>query len=136
MVGFREAVVKSLKIVKVDDTDERISGSWRGTSSMRYGRSRTTVPITTYQNLHRSRLPLGLAVKLLHRYGSSELVKLLHEHGFTTSYDEALRFRKSTARLLADNAQVFHQFMGLYRTVSVVFAWIGDLDHQVLTPNG
>ena len=49
---------------------------------------------------------LGLAVKLQHRHGSSELLRLLHEHGFTTSYDEVLRFRKSAARFLG----IMHSF--------------------------
>lgn len=40
----------------------------------------------------RNQTTLGLAVKLLHRYGSSDLLKLLHAHGFTASYDEALGF--------------------------------------------
>lgn len=84
----------------------------------------------------RNQTTLGLAVKLLHQYGSYELLKLLHEHGFTTSYDEALRFRKSAAHLLGDNSQVLHQFMGLSRTVGVIFAWFDNFDLQVFTPNG
>ena len=84
----------------------------------------------------RNQTTLGLAVKLQHRHGSSELLRLLHEHGFTTSYDEVLRFRKSAARFLGDNAQLLHQFMGLSRTVGVIFAWFDNLDLQVCTPNG
>ena len=38
---------------------------------------------------------LGLAVKLHHKHGSSELVKTLNKHGITSSYDEVLRFHKS-----------------------------------------
>ena len=36
---------------------------------------------------------LGLAVKLNHRFGSREVISLLHEYGFLASYDEVLRFR-------------------------------------------
>ena len=48
----------------------------------------------------RNQTTLGLAVKLHHHYGSSALLKLLHEHGFIVSYDEVRRFRKSAAKLL------------------------------------
>ena len=40
---------------------------------------------------------LGLAVKLHHRFGSKELLTLLHEYGLTVTYDEVLRFRTSVA---------------------------------------
>ena len=43
---------------------------------------------------------LGLAVKLHHKHGSSELVKTLNEHSITSSYDEVLRFRKSVAKFV------------------------------------
>ena len=178
IVGFRESVAKSLKIVKVDDTDERSIASvvrqikheaW----SVKYNsanynlsefRQANTIKATspsllklvsdlvssgkvTKKSLSLSQSiqshvtgtrnqTLGLAVKLLHRHGSSELLKLLHEHGFTTSYDEALRFRKSAARLRGDKAQVLHQFMGLCRTVGVIFAWFANFDLQVFPPNG
>ena len=48
----------------------------------------------------RNQTTLGLAVKLQHRYGSSELIRLLHDHGFIVSYDEVIRFRKSAAKFL------------------------------------
>ena len=79
---------------------------------------------------------LGIAIKLHHRHGSSELLKLLHKHGFTASYDEVLRFRKSAARYIGDNISLLHQFMGLSRTVGIIFAWFDNLDLQVFTPNG
>ncbi len=84
----------------------------------------------------RNQTTLGLAVKLQHRYGSSDLLKLLHENGYTTSYDEVLRFRKSAAHFLSSNAKVLHEFMGLSRTVGIIFAWFDNLDLQVFTPNG
>ena len=40
---------------------------------------------------------LGLAIMLHHRFGSKELVSLLHQHGLTATYDEVLRFRTSAA---------------------------------------
>jgi hypothetical protein len=84
----------------------------------------------------RNQTTLGLAVKLQHHYGSSELLKLLHEHGFTSTYDEVLRFRKSAAHYLGDNKEIVHKFMGLSKTVGVIFAWFDNLDLQVFTPNG
>ena len=38
---------------------------------------------------------LGLAVQLHHRFGSSELIRILCEHGLISFYDEVLEFRKS-----------------------------------------
>ena len=84
----------------------------------------------------RNQTTLGLGVKLQHRYGSFELIKLLHEHGFVSTYDEVLRFRKSAARFLGDNAPILHQLMGLSRSVGIIFAWFDNLDPQVFTPNG
>ncbi|KAL8597459.1 hypothetical protein ACOMHN_050957 [Nucella lapillus] len=56
---------------------------------------------------------LGLAVKLHHKYGSSELIQTLNEHGITASYDEVLRFRKSVAKFVTDNQQEYHKKLGL-----------------------
>jgi hypothetical protein len=64
----------------------------------------------------RNQTTLGLAVKLQHRHGSSELIKLLHDHGFIVSYDEVLRFRKSAAKFVGDNSSVLHQAMGPIHT--------------------
>ena len=50
---------------------------------------------------------LGLAVKLHHRFGSKELVTLLHEYGITATYDEVLRFRKSVAIYTANQPYTF-----------------------------
>ena len=84
----------------------------------------------------RNQTTLGLAVKLHHHHGSSEIIRLLHEHGFVISYDEVRRFRKSAAKLLGDNVDVLHQFMGLSRSVGVIFGWFDNLDLQICTPNG
>ncbi len=84
----------------------------------------------------RNQITLGLAVKLHHRHGSSDLIRLLHDHRFVASYDEVRRFRKSAAKLMGDDVNVFHQFMGLDRSVGLIFGWFDNLDLQVCTPNG
>jgi hypothetical protein len=92
--------------------------------------------IQSHKTSTRNQTTLGLAVKLHHKFGSSELLRILHEHGYTTSYDEVLRFRKSAARFMGDNVQLLHQFMGLTERVGIIFAWFDNLDLQVFTPNG
>ena len=84
----------------------------------------------------RNQTTLGLAAKLYHKYGSSELIKTLHDHGFTVSYDEMLRFRKSCATFVAGNTSLLHQAMGLTRRVGPIFGWFDNLDLLVSTPNG
>jgi hypothetical protein len=71
----------------------------------------------------RNQTTLGLGVKLHHKYGSSDLIHTLHEHGYTVPYDEVLRFRKSAAKYVSDNAATLHRMMGLKRTVGLVFGW-------------
>ena len=66
---------------------------------------------------------LGLAVKLHHKFGSSELVKLLNEHGIVTTYDEVMRFRKSAAKYISGNGGTVHEVIGLMRRVSPIFGW-------------
>ena len=83
----------------------------------------------------RNQTTLGLAVKLHHRHGS-ELIKLLHDHGFVVSYDEVLRFKKIAAAFVSSNADLLNRFMGLSKRVGVIFGWFDNLDIQVCTPNG
>ena len=64
---------------------------------------------------------LGLAVKLHHKHGSSELVKTLNEHGITSSYDEVLRFRKSVAKFVSDNQSDYHKKLGLSMEIGPIF---------------
>ena len=45
---------------------------------------------------------LRLAVKH-HKYGSSELIQTLNEHGIAATYDEVLRFHNSVAKSVLDN---------------------------------
>ena len=46
---------------------------------------------------------LGLAMKLHYRFGSREVIDLLHANGYIASYDEVLRFRKSAAILTGES---------------------------------
>ena len=178
LVGYRESIAKTLKVVQVVETDEKSSDSLlrkinREARSVKYnsanydlseftrantikatsptlltlisdlvsGGEVTKKSLSLSQSIQshitgtRNQTTLGLGVKLQHRYGSSELIKLLHEHGFISTYDEVLRFRKSAARFLGDNAPILHQFMGLSRSVGIIFAWFDNLDLQVFTPN-
>ncbi|CAB4025349.1 Hypothetical predicted protein [Paramuricea clavata] len=179
LVGYRESIAKTLKVVQVVETDEKSSDSLlrkikREARSVKYnsanydlseftrantikatsptlltlisdlvsGGEVTKKSLSLSQSIQshitgtRNQTKLGLGVKLQHRYGSSELIKLLHEHGFISTYDEVLRFRKSAARFLGDNAPILHQFMGLSRSVGIIFAWFDNLDLQVFAPNG
>ena len=79
---------------------------------------------------------LGLGVKLHHKFGSSDLIHTLYDHGFSVSYDEVLRFRKSAAKYVSENAATLHRMMGLTRTVGIVFGWYDNFDLLVSTPNG
>ena len=79
---------------------------------------------------------LGLAVKLHHKFGSSELVKLLNEHGIVTTYDEVMRFRKSAAKYISGNRGKVHEVIGLMRRVSPICGWFDNFDLLVCTPNG
>ena len=79
---------------------------------------------------------LGLAVKIHHKHGSSELITELSHHGYVTSYDEVLRFRKSAAAFVRSNGVGLHQAMGLERRVGVIFGWMDNLDLQIFTPIG
>ena len=137
LVGYRESIAKTLKVVKVVETDEKSSDSLlrkikREARSVKYnsanydlseftrantikatsptlltlisdlvsGGEVTKKSLSLSQSIQshitgtRNQTTLGLGVKLQHRYGSSELIKLLHEHGFISTYDEVLRFRK------------------------------------------
>ena len=84
----------------------------------------------------RNQMTLGLAVKLQHRHGGSELIRLLHDHGFIVSYDEVIRFRKSAAKFVGDKSSVLHQAMGLTRRVGPILGWFDNLDLHICTPNG
>ena len=76
---------------------------------------------------------LGLAVKLHHRTGSKEIVSVLHEYGYISTYEEVLRFRDSAAKYTADEG---FTAQGLKRDGKPISAWIDNYDLQVYTPNG
>ena len=79
---------------------------------------------------------LGLGVKLHHKFGSIDLIDILNEHGYTVSYDEVLRFRKSAAKYVGDNAATLHRMMGFTQTVGLVFVCYDNFALLVSTPNG
>ena len=54
----------------------------------------------------------------------------------TLSYDEVLRFRKSAAKYVGDNALTMHRMRGFNQTVGLVFGWYNNFDLLVSTPNG
>ena len=84
----------------------------------------------------RNQTTLELGIKLHHKFGSSELIHILHDHGYTVSYDEVLKFRKSAAMYVSDNVDTLHKVMGLSRNVGVIFGWYDNFDLFVSTPNG
>ena len=70
-------------------------------------------------------------VKLQHRHGSSELIRLLHDHGFIVSYDEVFRLKKSAAKFVGDSddmSSILHQAMSWSRRVGPIFGWFDNLD--------
>ena len=86
------------------------------------GRSQRSLSLTCITHT-RNQTTLGLAVKLQHRHGSSELIRLLHDHGFIVSYDEVIRLRKSAAKFVGDSDRnnILHQAMGLSWRVWPIF---------------
>ena len=84
----------------------------------------------------RNQTTLGLGVKLHHKFGSRDLIDILNQHGYTVSYDEVLRFRKSSAKYVGNNAATLHQMMGFTLTVGLTFGWNDNFDLLVSTPNG
>ena len=79
---------------------------------------------------------LGLAVKLHHKYGSSELIRLLNELGITANYDEMMRFRKSVAKFVAVNKVDYHRKLGLSTEIGPIFSWADNYDLYISSPNG
>ena len=82
----------------------------------------------------RNQTTLGLAVKLHHKYGSSELIQLLYDHGFTTSYDELIRFRKSAAKFVSSEGSVLQEAMCLSQRVGSMFGWFDNFTSQCQHP--
>lgn len=84
----------------------------------------------------RNQTTLGLAVKLHHKYGSSELIKTLNEHGITSTYDEVQRFRKSVAKFVSDNQSEYHKKLCLSTEIGPIFSWADNYDLYIVSPNG
>ena len=101
------------------------------------GRSQRSLSLTCITHT-RNQTTLGLAVKLQHKHGCSELIRLLHDHGVIVSYDEVIRFRKSAAKFVGDSDRnnILHQAMGLSWRVWPIFGLFDNLDLLVSTPNG
>lgn len=57
-------------------------------------------------------------------------------HGYTATYDEVRRFRKSAAKYVSENALTLHQAMGFTKSARVVFGWYDNFDIMVSTQNG
>ena len=68
-----------------------------------------------------------------HRFGSKELISLLHQHGLTTTYDEVLRFRTSAAVYTAKQP---YTFRGLKVNGAPLSSWVDNYDLIVYTPKG
>jgi len=84
----------------------------------------------------RNQTTLGLAVKLHHKHGSSEIIKTLNEHGITSTYDEVLRFRKSVAKFVSDKQSDYHKKLGLSTEIGPIFSWADNYDLYIASPNG
>ena len=77
----------------------------------------------------------GLAVKLRHKHGSSELVKTLNEHGITSSHDEVLMFRKSVAKFVPGNQSDYQKKLGLSMEMGFIFSWTDNYDVYIASPS-
>ena len=78
-------------------------------------------------------IPLCIAVKLHHRFGSKEVIEVLCEHGYVSSYDEVLRFRASAAKYVSTLDMIGTE---LRPDGPEIQSWIDNYDLQVFTPNG
>nr|CAD7605694.1 unnamed protein product [Timema genevievae] len=75
---------------------------------------------------------LGLAVKLNHRFGSKELVSLIHDYGYFSTYDKVLKFKKSAAKYIGEQEFILR---GLEANNCKISAWFDNYDLQIFTPN-
>ena len=92
--------------------------------------------IQQHVNKSTNQTSLGLAVKLHHQFGSSDLISIFNDYGIVSSYGEVLRFRKSAAKYVSENSEVYHRELGLERRIGPIFSWCDNYDLVVLTPNG
>ena len=71
---------------------------------------------------------LGLAIKLHHKHGSSEMVQTLNEHGILASCDEVLRFRKSAAKYASEDSEMYMRTSGLEKSNGPIHSWDDNFD--------
>ena len=90
----------------------------------------------TYKESMRNQTTLGLALVLHHQFGSSELIRILHDHGITCSYDGVLRFRKSVAWYVLQNSSDFYKTLRLTTDFGPIFSWCDNFDLWISSPNG
>ena len=76
---------------------------------------------------------LGLAIKLHHKFGSKDLLDILYAYGYTCTYDEVKRFRKSVAKYTGERE---YTSRGLDPDGRLIGAWFDNYDLNVTTPNG
>ena len=79
---------------------------------------------------------LGLALKLRHQHGSSELIQTLNDHGILTTYDEVQRFRKSAAKYASDDPDTYLRTIGLEGGIGPILCWGDSFDLVVFSANG
>ena len=75
-------------------------------------------------------------MKLHHKFGSRNLIDILHNHGYTATYDEVCCFHKSAAKHVSENALILHQMMEFTKSAGVVLGWYDNFDLMVSTVNG
>jgi len=75
---------------------------------------------------------LGLGVKFHHHFRSKDAVALLHEYGFSVTYDEVMRFRTSVAKYSANQSVM----QGLNPDGLPVNSWFDNYDLNIFTSNG
>jgi len=79
---------------------------------------------------------LRLAVQLHQRFGSSELIRILCEHGLISSYDEVLEFRKSVSKYVSENEEIYNRKVGLFRDIDPIYSWADNYNLSIASPNG
>ena len=76
---------------------------------------------------------LGLALTIHNFSGSREIIDILHESGFCSSYDKVRRFRKSEASFTCEKE---FQIQRLLDGNGLISAWCDNFDLNVFTPSG
>lgn len=99
--------------------------------------TKVSVSLTQSIQRHITRNPnqttLGLATKIHHKFGSRVAIYILHEFGYTASYEEVIRFRNSAAKFVGEQG---FSAMGLSVNGGLIGVWCDNYDLNVYTPNG